>query len=74
MCPSSGPSYGRLTSAFIKRLNVIDERAPDLSPAEWKSLVDGFSDKLTDPTSAQIRKLSRSAKAGIVCGEVNARN
>jgi hypothetical protein len=55
-------------------LNVVDGTAPDLSAAEWKSLFDGFSDKLTDPTSAQIRKLARSTKDGIVCGEVNAKN
>jgi hypothetical protein len=55
-------------------LNVVDGIAPNLSSAEWKSLFDGFSDKLSDPTSAQLRKLARSAKVGIVCGEVNARN
>jgi hypothetical protein len=55
-------------------LNVVDGIVPDLSGAEWKSLFDGFSDKLTDPTSAQIRKLARSTKDGIVCGEVNAKN
>jgi hypothetical protein len=55
-------------------LNVVDGVAADLSDAEWKSLFDGFSDKLTDPTSAQVRKLARSTKNGIVCGEVNAKN
>jgi hypothetical protein len=55
-------------------LNLVDGIAPDLSTAEWKSLFDGFSDKLADPTSAQIRKLARSTKDGIICGEVNAKN
>jgi hypothetical protein len=47
---------------------------PDLSDAEWKSLFDGFSDRFADPLSAQFRKLARSTKKGIVCGEVNAKN
>jgi hypothetical protein len=55
-------------------LNIIDGTTPDLSDAEWKSLFDGFSDRFADPLSAQVRKLARSTKKGIVCGEVNAKN
>lgn len=55
-------------------LNVLDDTGSILSSSEQQSLFDGLTDKLSDPSGAQLRKLARSTQAGIICGELNAKN
>lgn len=62
-------------NALFSSLQVIDDTRNVLTFEEQKALFAGLTDKLRDPTSAQLRFLRRSSsnKLGI-CGEVNAKN
>ena len=55
-------------------LNVLDDTVSILSSTEQQSLFDGLTDKLSDPSGAQLRKLARSTQVGMICGELNAKN
>lgn len=55
-------------------LNVLDNTVSKLSSLEQQSLFDGLADKLSDPSGAQLQRLYRSTREGIVCGEINAKN
>jgi hypothetical protein len=55
-------------------LNVLDDSASILTSSEERSLFDGLADRSSDPAGAQIRKLVRSTKKEMVCGEINAKN
>ena len=67
------PNSGWLT-ASNGPLNVLDSSASVLSREELQSLFEGLSDKTSDPVAAQVRNLARANTAGMVCGEVNAKN
>ena len=72
---ASGAPASAVSPTKSKRLlNVLDDSASILNPSEERSLFDGLTDRLSDPVGAQLRKLVRSSKEGMVCGEINAKN
>lgn len=69
---------GSISAAFepsYENLSVVDGSRGALSYNEQVALYNGLANKLTDPVSAQVRKLRKSTiHAGGICGEVNAKN
>jgi hypothetical protein len=70
------PSHPSLASSpsSTSSLKVIDSSGSVLTGEERQSLFNGFVERLSDPVSAQVKNLARSTTAGMVCGEVNAKN
>jgi hypothetical protein len=66
--PSSVPTKSN------EPLNVLDDTVSILSSSEQQSLSRGLASELSDPSGAQLRRLARSTRAGMICGELNAKN
>lgn len=53
---------------------VVDQSGPRVTAAELDAARAILSTSLIDPASAQLRRLRRGSDAGVVCGELNAKN
>ncbi|UVK45331.1 hypothetical protein BPNPMPFG_000858 [Mesorhizobium sp. AR07] len=68
--------FGSLDRSFAQE--VVDTTAVAIGPELMLGIRDAFAERLTDPTSLQLRRLRMAKLSGsdydVVCGEFNGKN